>query len=57
MDVHETELELNVGDCFQVGDYVVTVIDTDGEEISFRVDEADSIDNEDDSEQPEFPPR
>lgn len=57
MDMFDTELELTVGDTFQVGEYVVTVIDTDGEEISFRVDEAAEFDAEVEQELTELPPR
>lgn len=30
VDLFDTELELTVGDTFQAGEYLVTVIDTDG---------------------------
>jgi hypothetical protein len=40
--VHELELELAVGDMVQIGDYMLTVIDTDGQEVSFRVDTLES---------------
>ncbi len=57
MDSFDTELELTVGDTFQVGGYVVTVIDTDGDEVSFRVDDAAGVEAEDDQECPELPGR
>lgn len=57
MDMFETELELTVGDTFQVGEYLVTVIDTDGEEISFRVDEVDTQNCDEEPEPPDLPPR
>jgi hypothetical protein len=34
----ERELELSVGETLQIGDYLVTIIDIDGDEVSFRVD-------------------
>lgn len=36
----ERELEVTVGDVFIVGDYTVTVVDVDGPEVSFRIEEA-----------------
>ena len=36
--MQEQEFELSVGDVVQIGDYLVTVIDFDGPEVSFRVD-------------------
>lgn len=56
MDSFDTELELTVGDTFQVGEYLVTVIDTDGEDVSFRVDDVADFELEDETS-PELPPR
>ena len=36
------ELELSVGDTVQIGDMLVTVVDIDGDEVSFRVDSVES---------------
>jgi hypothetical protein len=40
----ERELELSVGDTVQIGDTLVTVVDIDGDEVTFRV---DSLETED----------
>jgi len=40
--VERPEIELSVGDTLQIGDCVVTVVDIDGDEVSFRVDQAES---------------
>ena len=40
------ELDLSVGDVFHVGETTVTVIDIDGEEVTFRVDDASSHDDD-----------
>ena len=37
MPEHEIEFELSVGDVLQVGGCLVTVIDIDGPEVSFRI--------------------
>lgn len=37
--MNEQEMELSVGDIVQIGDYVVTVIEIEGEDVSFRIDE------------------
>lgn len=36
--MQEQEIELAVGDTVQIGDYAVTVVDIDAEDISVRVD-------------------
>lgn len=38
--MQEHELELSVGDSVQIGDRLVTVVEIDGSEISFRIDAA-----------------
>lgn len=38
--MREVELELSVGDVLRIGDYTVTVVDLDGAEVSFRVDDS-----------------
>ncbi len=38
MLVNESEVELSLGETVQIGDYSVTIIDIDGDEIQFRVD-------------------
>jgi len=42
--VQRQELELAVGDVLRVGDTTVTVIDIENDEITFRIDDADSHD-------------
>ena len=42
--VQVQEIELSVGDVFRVGETMVTVIDIDGDEVTFRVDDDDSLD-------------
>lgn len=39
------EFDLNVGDILQVGDTTVTVIDIENGEVTFRIDEGDSHDD------------
>lgn len=36
--MQEQEIEMQVGETVQVGDYLVTVIDIDGDEVSVRID-------------------
>ncbi len=36
----ERELELLVGETVRIGDYLVTVVDVDGFEVAFRIDNA-----------------
>ena len=36
--------ELSVGDVVHIGEFVVTVIDIDGSDVSFRIDPGDSED-------------
>jgi len=38
--VDEREFELTVGDVLHVGEYVVTVVDIDGTDVSFRIDDS-----------------
>jgi hypothetical protein len=38
--VGEKVMELSVGDVLQIGDCTVTIIDIDGPDVSFRVDQA-----------------
>lgn len=35
--MEQQEIELSIGDTFQVGDYFVTVIDIEGDEISVKI--------------------
>ena len=35
--MQEQEIELAVGDSLQIGDYVVTVVDVEGDEVGFRI--------------------
>ena len=37
------EVELSVGETIRIGDYCLTVIDIEGEEIAFRIDAADAV--------------
>ena len=39
------ELDLAVGDVVQIGEYTVTVIDIENEEVTFRVDEPATSDD------------
>jgi hypothetical protein len=39
------ELELAVGDAVRVGDYLLTVVDIDGQDVGFRVDPGESADD------------
>ncbi|MBW3540982.1 MAG: hypothetical protein KY476_11985 [Planctomycetes bacterium] len=39
--MQEYELELSVGDVLVIGNRTITVVDIDGPEVSFRVDDAD----------------
>lgn len=36
----ELTIELSVGDVVQIGNQLLTVIDVDGDEVSFRIDDA-----------------
>ena len=42
--MQEHEFELQVGDTLQIGDYSVTVVDIDGDEVSVRIDPAEFLD-------------
>lgn len=44
--MQEYELELAVGDAVQIGDCIVTVVDIEGTDISFRIDTPESDDAE-----------
>ncbi len=39
--MHEQEVELCVGDVVRIGDHLLTVVDIDGEDVSFRMDHID----------------
>lgn len=39
--MHEQEVELAVGDVVRIGDHLLTVIDIDGDDVSFRIDHLD----------------
>lgn len=39
------ELELGVGDVVRVGDFLLTVVDIDGQDVGFRVDPGDGSDD------------
>lgn len=41
MDEHEREIEVGVGDTLQVGDYFVTILDVEGDEIRIRIESED----------------
>ncbi|MGD9856625.1 MAG: hypothetical protein AB7U20_16885 [Planctomycetaceae bacterium] len=32
------EIELSIGDCLQIGDHTVTIVDIEGDEVNFRID-------------------
>jgi hypothetical protein len=42
--VQDHEFDLQVGDTLQVGDYTVTVVDIDGDEVSVRIDPVEFLD-------------
>ena len=42
--MQEQQYELSVGDVVQIGDRLVTVIDIDGADVSFRIDTVESED-------------
>jgi hypothetical protein len=44
--VQELSFELSVGDVLQVGDQLVTVVDIDGPDVTFRIDPIDSQESE-----------
>lgn len=37
-DVQELDVELQVGDTLRIGEYLITVVDTDSDEVTFRID-------------------
>ena len=39
--MHDQEVELAVGDVVRIGNHLLTVIDIDGEDVSFRIDHLD----------------
>ena len=41
-DVQEYEFELSIGDVLQIGESRFTVIDIDGQDVSFRIDSDDT---------------
>ncbi len=43
MLMHSHEFELAIGDTIHVGDHTLTVVDMDGAEVIFRVDDPESI--------------
>lgn len=36
--MHEQEVELGIGDVVRIGDHLLTVIDVEGDDVSFRID-------------------
>ena len=42
--VNESEVELSLGETVQIGDYSVTIIDIEGDQIQFRVDASEEDD-------------
>lgn len=42
MQEHGIEIELSIGDVLQIGGCLVTVVDIDGPEVSFRIEGGDS---------------
>jgi len=38
--VLEREFDLSIGDVLRVGDHLVTVVDIDGEDVSFRIEDS-----------------
>ncbi len=43
MTVREQEIELRVGDSVWLGEYRVTVIEIDGDEVVFQVDDSEKL--------------
>jgi hypothetical protein len=41
--VHELELELEVGEVLTLGDYTLTLLDIDGNDVCIRIDEPGSF--------------
>lgn len=39
--MNESEVELSPGETVQIGDYSVTILEVDGDEIHFRIDSPD----------------
>lgn len=37
------EIELSIGECLQVGEHTITVLDIEGGEVSFRVDHEENF--------------
>lgn len=44
--VQHQQVELTVGDVVRIGDTVITVVDIENGEITFRIDDADSSDED-----------
>jgi len=36
--VHEQEIELSIGDSLQIGEHTVTIVEIEGDKVTFRVD-------------------
>lgn len=53
MSLHE--FELRVGDVLQIGDYLVTVIDLENGEVTFRIQEPVTADDEAGESTPSLP--
>lgn len=41
--MQEYELQLSIGDVVRIGNVTLTVIDIEGDEVSFRIDEDDDV--------------
>ena len=41
--MHELEFELEVGEVLILGDYTLTLLDIDGDDVCIRIDEPDSF--------------
>lgn len=41
--MQEQEIELSIGDSLQIGEHTVTVVDVEGDKVSFRVDHEDEL--------------
>lgn len=41
--VQKQELEVQVGDTLHIGDYTITIVDLDGDEVGVRIDSVDEL--------------
>lgn len=41
--MQKQELEVQVGDTLHIGDYTITIVDLDGDEVGVRIDSVDEL--------------